>query len=113
LATLLAANGLPALRHLRVCADIADDLAEALADTPLLRRLTTLDLSASGLTDQGATSISANRAAFAHLSWLNLDGNLLSSTSQALVADVSQTVHLGTQREEPTADANPRPTLLS
>ncbi|HEX4816219.1 MAG TPA: hypothetical protein VFV66_26030 [Nonomuraea sp.] len=119
LETLLAADGLPALRHLKVCADIADDLAAALADAPLLRRLTTLDLSTSTLTDQGARSIAANRAAFAHLAWLNLDGNLLSDTGRSLVADVSRTVYVGDQREEPATDDDEpeaeldwRPTVL-
>jgi hypothetical protein len=112
LAPLLAADGIPALRHLRCCADIADDLVEALCDSPLLRRLETLDLSTGGLTDRGAASLAAHRAAFAHLAWLNLDGNSLSTVGRALVEDVAESVYLGSQRPDAGALIDPRPTLL-
>jgi hypothetical protein len=112
LAPLLAADGLPRLRHFRCCADIADDLVEALSRSPLLRRLETLDLSAGGLTDRGAAAIAANRAAFAHLAWLNLDGNLLSDTGRTLVAGVAESVFIGTQRPDTSSLTGPRPTPL-
>ncbi|MEU4233905.1 hypothetical protein AB0F17_57345 [Nonomuraea sp. NPDC026600] len=97
---LLAADGYPALRHLRCCADIADELVEALAGSPLLRDLDTLDLSGGGLTDRGARFIAANQLAFSGLRRLDLDGNMIGTTGQRLLANTVEVAHLGTQREE-------------
>ncbi|WP_035850034.1 STM4015 family protein [Cryptosporangium arvum] len=58
LAGILSGERLPALRHLGLRnAEIADDVAAALARAPIVPRLTTLDLSLGLLSDTGARAL--------------------------------------------------------
>jgi uncharacterized protein (TIGR02996 family) len=60
---LLTGKAMPALRYLGLRnGEIADDIAEALANSPLLERLHVLDLSLGTLGDCGATALLANPA---------------------------------------------------
>ena len=82
--TLLARRDLPELRHLGLRnAELADLLPEAIARSPLLPELTTLDLSLGCLTDEGAAKLAKHRAAFAHLAVLDVSRNYLSKSGIA------------------------------
>ncbi|TCN50409.1 hypothetical protein EV641_11261 [Rhodococcus sp. SMB37] len=60
LADLLAGNRFPAMTHLGLRnSDLADRIAAALAQAPVLQRITTLDLSNGTLTDTGADALAA------------------------------------------------------
>lgn len=60
LAPLLAGDRFPALTRLGLCnSELADPIAAALDGAPILRRLTTLDLSKGTLTDTGAAALAA------------------------------------------------------
>src|SRR5262249_54080637 len=60
LAEILGGNRLPSLRYLGLRnSDIADDLPEALAKSPLMKRLRVLDLSLGTLSDSGAEALLA------------------------------------------------------
>ncbi|MGC4808230.1 STM4015 family protein [Micromonospora sp. DT233] len=72
LAPLLAGERFPALRRLGLRnAEIADDIAEALATAPVVRRLTALDLSLGTLGDRGALALIDGQP-LTHLSKLDL-----------------------------------------
>jgi hypothetical protein len=70
----LLASRFPALRVLRLMnAEFSDDLAVALAGSPLAAALAVLDLSCGTLTDAGAEALAAARPAFARLEVLHVD----------------------------------------
>ncbi|MFG1951712.1 STM4015 family protein [Micromonospora sp. NPDC048830] len=78
LGRLLAGTGLPALRRLALCnAEIADDIAAAVASAPVVRRLDVLDLSMGVLTDSGAEALLAGQP-LTHLRRLDLRHHYLS-----------------------------------
>jgi hypothetical protein len=63
LAGILEGKGLPALRYLGFCnSDISDDVAVAVAGSPILERLRVLDFSLGTLGDRGAEALLANPA---------------------------------------------------
>ncbi len=105
LARLLAGEGLPALRHLalRNCA-FADELVAALAGSAILRRVTSLDLSKSCLTDEGARAIARHRPAFAHLAKLDLTDNAMTGEGVELVRDACPDVWSDFQDAERVRD---------
>jgi predicted DNA-binding WGR domain protein len=75
---LLRGKGLPALRYLGLRnSEIADDIARALAGSPLLERLRVLDLSKGTLSDRGAQALLAIPA-LARLERLDLDHHYVS-----------------------------------
>ncbi|TDC64328.1 hypothetical protein E1258_08375 [Micromonospora sp. KC207] len=93
LAPLLAGQRFPALRRLGLCnAQIADDLAEALAAAPVVRRLETLDLSLGTLTDRGALALAGGQP-LTHLTMLDLSHHYVTdevvATVQATLAGVA------------------------
>jgi hypothetical protein len=84
-AGILSGERLPALKHLILPNSfLGDDLAFALLRSPLLLRLVTLDLSATGLTDEGAMALARARPI---LDRLNLAHNLLSERAVEHVAE--------------------------
>lgn len=112
LAPLLSGEGVPHMRHLRMCTDITDEFAAALAGTPMLARLATLDLSGCCLTDAGAAAIADDRGAFAHLEWINVDANLLTPAGRRLIAEACPTAYLGSQRSDLETRVAPDPRHL-
>ncbi len=106
LAPLLDGDNLPSLRHLgiRHCA-FADDLVRALADSRLLPRLSSLDLSGGALSDAGVAAMARARLAFAHLAWLELDRNRLTDATRAAARGLAKHVNVGTQA--PPTDVAP------
>lgn len=78
LAPVLAGTNLPALRHLALAnAEIADAVAAAVANAPVVDRLEVLDLSMGTLTDAGAEALLAGRS-LTHLRELDLHHHYLS-----------------------------------
>lgn len=74
LAPLLAGERVPALRHLAIHAvPFGDELVRLLARSPLLRRLTHLDLGSSMLSAEGARALAEEAAAFRHLKKMVVD----------------------------------------
>lgn len=79
---LLAREDLPALTHLSLeHATHTDTLIALLATSPVLRRLTSVALVRSDLTDAGVHTILSRRAAFAHLTEFDLQFNHLTTAS--------------------------------
>jgi hypothetical protein len=71
----------PKLKHLALKnAEIADDLARAFLDAPVLNQLTSLDLSMGTMSDQGAQALLENEA-IAQLNSLNLSSNHIEDVS--------------------------------
>jgi hypothetical protein len=82
LASVLAGDRLPALRHLAPCnAEIADAVASAVAAAPVVGRLEVLDLSMGVLTDDGATALLAGQP-LTHLRRLDLHHHYLSEEAR-------------------------------
>ena len=78
LAPILAGARLPALKHLGLRdAEIADEVAAALAGAPVVARLETLDLSLGTLSDAGAAALLAGQP-LTHLRKLDLHHHFLS-----------------------------------
>lgn len=78
LAPILAGRSLPALTHLGLRnAEIADQIAEAVAAAPIVARLTSLDLSKGTLGDAGGEALLAGQP-LTHLKTLDLSHHFLS-----------------------------------
>jgi uncharacterized protein (TIGR02996 family) len=91
----------PELRALGLMnAEFTSELCRALARSPLLRQLETLDLSLGTLDDAGAEVLLENAPAFSHLDWLDLDDNFLSEACvQRLEETFGSAVQCGDQKE--------------
>jgi hypothetical protein len=78
LADILAGARLPAITELGLCdAEIADEVAAAVASAPVVARLEALDLSMGVLTDRGARALLAGQP-LTHLRELDLEYHFLS-----------------------------------
>lgn len=87
LGPILAGRSLPALTHLGLRnAEIADEVAAAVAAAPVVARLTALDLSLGVLSDAGAESLLAGQP-LTHLASLNLSHHFLSPELAQRLAD--------------------------
>ena len=87
LAPILAGNGLPALSYLGLRdAEIADQVAAALAGAPVVARLHTLDLSLGMLGDRGAAALLAGQP-LTHLRRLDLHHHFISDDLSARLVD--------------------------
>ncbi|WP_433341659.1 STM4015 family protein [Micromonospora sp. CA-111912] len=85
LAPLLAGERFPALRRLGLCnSEIADDIAEALAAAPVVKRLEALDLSLGTLGDRGALALAGGQP-LTHLAKLDLSHHYASEDTVAAV----------------------------
>ncbi|QSQ16321.1 TIGR02996 domain-containing protein [Myxococcus landrumensis] len=93
LTPLLDGASLPSLRRLGLRnTRWTDDLVRALHASPLLPRLTHLDLSGGTLSDDGAKWLSEHAAAFRHLQHLDLRGNTMSDAGTMRVEAVCPSV---------------------
>jgi hypothetical protein len=87
LATILTGARLPALEYLGLRdAEIADEVAAALAGAPVVARLKTLDLSLGALSDVGATALLTGQP-LTHLRRLDLHHHFLSEPMMARLRD--------------------------
>jgi len=78
LAPLLAAQGLPNLKHLGLKnAEFTDDICKALVGSKVLRQLETLDLSMGCMTAAGVEAILSAKDRFQHLRRLDVSDNAL------------------------------------
>jgi uncharacterized protein (TIGR02996 family) len=84
LADLGGADDPPGLHHLKLKKCVDRDMLRALADVPLCRRLTGLDLSCNGLSSD-AFAVLAESPSFAGLRRLNLSDNYFDRTAERLV----------------------------
>jgi hypothetical protein len=101
---ILDGEGLPGLLHLGLCnTELLDDLIPALAECPLLRQLTSLDLSRSTLVK--AEELVRRAPAFRHLTWISLEENLLSDIESDLILEALPNARIGDQRYDDYADA--------
>jgi uncharacterized protein (TIGR02996 family) len=100
IATILAGRGLDKLRVLRLrnCA-FADEIAHALVASPIVRQLTTLDLSMGNLSDAGVAAMLAKSDQFAHLDTLVLDDNALTDANWPAARALAKTVTYGNDHE--------------
>lgn len=97
---LLEGRRVPLLRHLGlVNASYTDELIEPLAKSPLLPRLTQLNLALGTLSDEGAKLLVKHRDKFAHLQQLDLEENFLTEVGVRLVADLCGSVLTSEQKE--------------
>jgi hypothetical protein len=87
LAPILSGARLPALTYLGLRdAEIADEVAAAVAGAPVVARLTTLDLSLGALSDVGATALLTGQP-LTHLRRLDLHHHFLSEAMMARLRD--------------------------
>ncbi|MDI6102144.1 STM4015 family protein [Actinoplanes sp. NEAU-A12] len=87
LAPILAGRSLPALTHLGLRnAEIAEEVAAAVAAAPVVARLTALDLSLGVLSDTGAEALLAGQP-LTHLESLNLSHHFMSPEMAQRVVD--------------------------
>jgi hypothetical protein len=87
LATIMSGARLPALEYLGLRdAEIADEVAAALAGAPVVARLKALDLSLGALSDVGATALLTGQP-LTHLQRLDLHHHFLSEPMMARVRD--------------------------
>lgn len=100
LAPLLGGAALPSgLRTLGLCnCEFADDLALAVARSPILPRLTHLDLSHGTLGDAGAQAILDHASAFRHLATLDLRSSYLSPAACAALSRLGPRLELADQQ---------------
>ncbi|WP_405096286.1 STM4015 family protein [Micromonospora sp. NBC_01412] len=116
LAPLLAGERFPALRRLGLCnSEIADDIAEALAAAPVVRRLEKLDLSLGTLGDRGALALAGGQP-LAHLAKLDLSHHFVSDEVVAAVKAALPGVEVDLsdpQEEEEDDDETYRYTAVS
>ncbi len=99
-APLLARTDLPRLKTLGLeNAMFTNEIAAALGDAPVLKTLTTLNLSQGTLTDEGARSLVEHKASLAHLRTLDLSSSFLTSEGVELVSGLCPEVLVDDQRE--------------
>jgi uncharacterized protein (TIGR02996 family) len=101
---LLDGKTIPNVKHLALAnSEFADALIPHLAKSPLLRQLTSLDLSLGTMSNSGAEAIVAHADAFAHLEELDLHRNYLGGDALAAVQKVAKKVVVHDQ-EDPDDD---------
>lgn len=79
-------------------AEFTDELCAVLARSPLLRQLTSLDLSLGTMSSIGARALAANKQAFAHLDELDVSENFLGSADLASLQGVAKKLVAKRQR---------------
>lgn len=97
---ILAAEGLPALRHLGIVnSELSDSLVAALAESKVLPQLHSLDLSRGIFARVAADALVEHAAAFRHLASIDLSENVLEPDEAARIRAVLDNVIIGNQRE--------------
>jgi uncharacterized protein (TIGR02996 family) len=100
LAPLLTGERVPRLAELGIVnCELADELLASLALSPLLPRLTSLDVSMSTMSLAGVETIERNAPAFAHLA-LNVDDNYLPREAEPRLRACVARLSFGTQRDD-------------
>ncbi|MEV6930016.1 STM4015 family protein [Dactylosporangium sp. NPDC051485] len=106
LAPILNGTELPALRRLALRnAEIADDLAGALAGAPVVARLEELDLSLGALSDAGAEALLLGQP-LTHLRALNLSHHFISGDVAARFGEELPGVRVDTSDEQQADDGD-------
>ncbi len=101
---LLDGKSIPNVKHLALAnSPFIDRLIPHLAKSPLLKQLTTLDLSLGEMTDEGANAIVAHADAFKHLTQLNVHRNYLTDDACTALTGVVASTDIGGQ-EDPGED---------
>lgn len=101
---LLASTTIPKVRHLALAnSPFVDELIPHLAKSPLLRQVTTLDLSLGEMTDAGANAILAHGDAFKHLTKLDVHRNYLSGEACSALRGLIANTDVASQ-EDPEDD---------
>lgn len=96
---ILEGANLPALEHLGLQdSEYSDDIAKAVAKSPILERLKGLDLSMGTLSDEGAEALIA-APAVRNLKHLNLRHHYLSTGMMKKIRDLGIPVNVGDRRE--------------
>ena len=104
LAPLLAGTLFPKLRYLGLCdSELADEIAIALEDAPILERIKVLDLSLGTLSDTGAAALLANPAV-ARLEKLDVHHHYLSEEMAAKLQALPITVDVSDPQEADVYD---------
>ncbi len=99
LAPIFEGKNLPALVHLGLRnSEIADEIAEALAKSKILRQLESLDLSMGTMTDEGALALAKGLKSAKRLTSVDVSGNYLSASGAAAIKKVVKTVKAKDQR---------------
>jgi uncharacterized protein (TIGR02996 family) len=102
---ILAAHGLPRLRHLGIVnSEYVEDAIEALAHSRVLPRLESLDLRKGILARRGVRALVANAPAFRHLAALDLRENLMTDEQCQQVRDALDNVIVTDQRDRQDYD---------
>jgi len=99
LAPIFEGKNLPALVHLGLRnSEIADEIAEALAKSKILRQLESLDLSMGTMTDAGALALAKGLKSAKRLTSIDISANYLSASGAAAIKKVIKTVKAKDQR---------------
>jgi uncharacterized protein (TIGR02996 family) len=85
-------------------ATLDDATVQLIADSAILPQLTSLDLSNGTLKDAAAATLLKEKTRFAHLTSLNLEGNLLSEPIATSLTKALPNVKTGKQRTENTPE---------
>lgn len=100
IAALFTGKGFPRLTHLGLMnAEFQDQIVEAVAGSPILGQLRSLDLSMGTMTDAGGEAILAAADRFSHLEKLNLERNYLTAEMATKLKDALPRAEVGKQRE--------------
>ena len=100
LAPLLAARGVPALRHLGILdSELTDGLIARLATSKLLPQLHSLDLSNGNAGEVAAAALVEHAPRFRHLASLDLSGNFIDYTDEHHVRGALDNVITNAQRD--------------
>lgn len=95
---ILAAQGLPNLKHLGLMnAEFTDDIAVALAGSKVLAQLETLDLTMGCLSGEGVRAILSSRDAFKHLKKLDVSNNAVDGGQDEKLKGICPEVVTGKQ----------------
>lgn len=113
LAPVLEGAAMPALRHLKLASDLDAALIDALADSPRLPGLATLDLADGVLGDAAVDRLAARFPRFAHLERLTLAGNALTPEGAARARRLGPRVVVGSQRHAGDAEVPFAPPMVS
>jgi Ran GTPase-activating protein (RanGAP) involved in mRNA processing and transport len=90
---LLDRTDLPNLEYLGLKnSEFADDIARAVGNSKIVKKLKTLDLSLGTMTDEGAQALAAAKSQLAHLECLDLTRNFLSAKGIAAVKGICKKV---------------------